>query len=294
MTGFGRGEAGADATRVTVEIRTVNHRFFTSTVKLPRDYAALEQRLAARVKERVERGHASVSVELTQDGAGEGRGESTYALNRDVLRGYLAALDEIRDLARLEGAVDLTQILALPGIFERGARQPLPEETFLPLASLALNAALEDLIRLREQEGSRLEADLVNRLGELEAAVERIARLAPEREIRERVRLSAKVRDLLAGAEAGLESRIVQEVALLADRLDVAEEITRFRSHVALFRETLAADAPAGRQLNFILQEMLREVNTMGSKANDSRIAQEVIGMKNELEKLREQVENIE
>jgi uncharacterized protein (TIGR00255 family) len=118
--------------------------------------------------------------------------------------------------------------------------------------------------------------------------------LAPERELRERERLGAKLADLLGEREEVPEERLAQEIALLADRLDISEEITRFRAHVALFRDTLAGEAAAGRQLTFVLQEMLREVNTMGAKANDSRIAQEVIGVKNELEKLREQVENIE
>lgn len=290
MTGFGRGEASLNGVRVTVEVKTVNHRFFSSSLRLPREYAGLEQRLTNQVRERVERGHAAVSFEL----AAETRAEPAYALNREVLSGYLGALRELRDIVGAEGSVDLTQILALPGILERNARQPLAEEAFLQLASSALAAALGELVRLREQEGARLEADLLGRLAEVEAAVGRIAELAPERETRERARLSQKLEDLLAGAEAGSELRLAQEVALLADRLDVSEELTRFRSHVALFRETLGSPAAAGRQLNFVLQEMLREVNTIGSKANDSRIAQEVIAVKNELEKLREQVENIE
>lgn len=136
--------------------------------------------------------------------------------------------------------------------------------------------------------------DLLERLAEVEGAAARIAELAPERELRERERLAAKLAELLGDRSALPAGRLDQEIALLADRLDMSEELTRFRAHVALFRETLAARVAAGRQLTFVLQEMLREVNTMGSKANDSRIAQEVISVKNELEKMREQVENIE
>ncbi|MFN2431795.1 MAG: YicC/YloC family endoribonuclease [Gemmatimonadota bacterium] len=290
MTGFGRGEASADGLHLTAEVKTVNHRFFTSTMRLPREYAGLEQRLTARVKECVERGHASISFELLSDG----RPDAVSALNRDVLQGYLAALHELRDLVKVEGQVDLTQMLSLPGVLERGARPSPAEDQFLAAAGAALDGALQGLVALREQEGARLRADLEARLAEAEAAVERIAILAPERERRERVRLAGKLQELLGGVDVLLEGRILQEAAMLADRVGIDEELTRFRAHLALFRETMDGPAASGRQLTFVLQEMLREVNTMGSKANDSQIAQEVIAVKNELEKLREQVENIE
>ena len=290
MTGFGRGEADAGGQRLTVEIRTVNHRYLTVSMRLPREYAALEQTLTARIRERVERGHASVVFEVSLDG----RASAGYTVNRETVRDYLSALRELREIAQLEGSVDLTQLLALPGVVERAVSVPLGEDAFLGLAAAALDAALADLVHLREEEGARLAEDLRARLAEIEAAVARVERLAPERELRERERLRAKVGELLNGRGEVAEERILQEVALLADRLDIAEEITRFRAHVALFRDSLASDAPVGRQLTFVLQEMLREVNTMGAKANDSRIAQEVIAVKNELEKLREQAENIE
>ena len=290
MTGFGRGESGAEGFRLAVEVRTVNHRFFTATVRLPREYAALEAQVVARIRERVERGHATASFDLVFDA----RPETAVAVNRDTVRAYLAALDEVRELAGTDGAVDLTLVLTLPGVLERRAREPLPEEAFAGLAWPALDRALGDLASLREAEGARLREELEARLAAAHAAVARIEALAPEREVRERERLGVKVRELLGGIDELGEARLAQEVALLADRFDIAEEIQRFRSHVALFHETLAAPGPSGRQLGFVLQEMLRETNTMGSKANDARIAQEVIGIKNELEKLREQVENVE
>jgi uncharacterized protein (TIGR00255 family) len=290
MTGFGRGEASGDGVRLTVEVRTVNHRYFSAAVRLPREYAALEQPLTARVKQRIERGHAAVTFDVLP----EGSSATAYALNREILQGYLGALTELREAVDGAGAVDLAQLLALPGVVERAVRQPVPEEAFLGLAGRALDEALAALVSLREQEGARLAADLQARVTEIEGAVARIAGLAPERERRERERLSVKLAELLGGRDVVGELRLAQEVALLADRLDIAEEITRFRAHVALFRATLEGEGPAGRQLTFVLQEMLREVNTMGAKANDSRIAQEVIAVKNELEKLREQAENIE
>jgi uncharacterized protein (TIGR00255 family) len=290
MTGFGRGEAAADGVRLTVEVRTVNHRFFTATVRLPREYVSLEARVTAELRARIERGHATASFDLAADP----RAEAAVTVNRDTVRAYLAALAEVRELAGTDGAVDLTQVLTLPGVIERKAREPLAEEAFAGLATAALSAALGDLVALRDAEGERLREDLEVRLAAAEAAVARIEGLAPERELRERERLAAKLRELLGGVDELGEARLAQEVALLADRFDISEEVTRFRSHVALFRETLAAAGPSGRQLGFVLQEMLRETNTMGSKANDARIAQEVIGIKNELEKLREQVENVE
>jgi uncharacterized protein (TIGR00255 family) len=290
MTGFGRGEASTDGVRLAVEVKTVNHRYFSAALRLPREYGSLEQGLTAQLKRRVERGHAAVSFDLLP----EGRADQEFTLNRDVLRGYFGVLDELRGMAGPSAGVDLTQFLTLPGVVEKTAREPLPEATFLALASRALDEALAGLVALREQEGARLADDVRARLLGIEAAVERIALLAPERERRERERLAGKLADLLGARDELGELRLAQEIALLADRLDIAEEVTRFRAHTALFRETLAADAPAGRQLTFILQEMLREVNTMGAKANDSRIAQEVIAVKNELEKIREQAENIE
>jgi uncharacterized protein (TIGR00255 family) len=290
MTGFGRGEASGDGVRLAVEVKTVNHRYFSAALRLPREFGALEQGLTAHLKRRVERGHAAVSFDLLP----EGRTDQELALNRDVLRGYLEALEELRGVVGSSGALDLTQLLTLPGVVEKAIREPLPEAVFQALATRALEEALARLVSLREQEGARLADDVRARLAGIEAAVERIAALAPERERRERERLTAKLTDLLGARDELGDLRLAQEIALLADRLDIAEELTRFRAHTALFRETLAADAPAGRQLTFILQEMLREVNTMGAKANDSRIAQEVIAVKNELEKIREQAENIE
>ena len=303
MTGFGRGEAEGGGVRLAVEVRTVNHRHFSPNLRLPREYAALEPRLTARIRERVERGHAAVTFELAPDGLPE----TTYAVNRQVLDAYLAVLRELREAAAagggpVGGALDLTRLLALPGVVERAVRQPPDEAAFLSLASAALDRALEDLVGIREEEGARLAADLEARLGVVEAAVARIEALAPERERRERERIAAKLAGLLeaagvaaaAGADPLREARLLQEAAILADRLDLSEEITRFRSHVVLFRDTLAGGAAVGRQLTFVLQEMLREVNTMGSKANDAGIAQEVVAIKNELEKLREQAENIE
>ncbi len=290
MTGFGRGEASGDGVRLAVEVKTVNHRYFSAALRLPREYGALEQPLTARLRQRVERGHAAVSFDLTPDG----RAETEYALNGEVLQGYVGALEQLRRVFGQSGSVDLAQLLALPGVVDRAARQPLAEKDFLELATRALDDALGGLLALREQEGARLAEDVRGRLAMIEEAVERIAALAPERERRERERLGAKLSDLLGDRDELGELRLAQEVALLADRLDITEEVTRFRAHAALFRETLAGEAPAGRQLTFVLQEMLREVNTMGAKANDSRIAQEVIAVKNELEKIREQAENIE
>jgi uncharacterized protein (TIGR00255 family) len=290
MTGFGRGEASADGIRLTVEIKTVNHRYFSSSMRLPREHVGLEQRLTAHVKQRVERGHAALSFDLVW----EGGNQAAHALNRELAQSYLAALQELRRLAGSEARVDLAQVLSLPGMIERTVREGPDERVFLMLATSALDQALDDLVALREQEGARLAEDLNQRLGEIERAISRIAELAPAREVRERGRLTAKLADLGTALDAAAENRILQEVALLADRVDISEELTRFRAHAALFRDTLAAGGPAGRQLTFVLQEMLREVNTMGSKAADSRISQEVIVVKNELEKLREQAENIE
>ena len=287
MTGFGAAEGPAGAGRLRVEIRTVNHRFFNLAPKLPGDLASLEGELRERLRREFDRGHVTVQVRWVE------APERALALTVDTERARAIAvrLRELRAAAGLDGSIDVDLVARQPDVlrWEGGEAAEVGWAELEPIVA----AAAAECRAMREREGAVLAAELRRRLDLMEAAAEAIAARAPERLVRERDRLRAAVAELLDGRAAD-EQRIAQEVALTADRLDITEELVRFASHVSAAREALAADRPMGKQLGFLAQELGREVNTMGAKASDAAITQRVIAMKGELEKFREQLENLE
>ena len=287
MTGFGAAEGPAGAGRLRVEIRTVNHRFFNFAPKLPGDLASLEGELRERLRREFDRGHVTVQVRWVE------APERALALTVDTERARAIAvrLRELRAAAGLDGSIDVDLVARQPDVlrWEGGEAAEVGWAELEPIVA----AAAAECRAMREREGAVLAAELRRRLDLMEEAAEAIAARAPERLVRERDRLRAAVAELLDGRAAD-EQRIAQEVALTADRLDITEELVRFASHVSAAREALAADRPMGKQLGFLAQELGREVNTMGAKANDAAITQRVIAMKGELEKFREQLENLE
>ncbi len=287
MTGFGAAEGPVAGGRLRVEIRTVNHRFFNFAPKLPGDLAALEGEIRERLRRDLERGHVAVHARWVESAMPD------EALRVDVQRARLVAdrLRELRDSLGLAGEVTLELVARQPAVLtsEAGERAEVTWEAVEPIVA----AAAADCRAMRRREGEVLTRELQHRLELLEAGGEAVAQAAPERLIRERDRLRAAVAELLDGRPLD-DARLAQEIALLADRLDVTEEVVRFRAHIAAARAALASDQPVGKQLGFLAQELGREVNTMGAKANDPAIAQQVIGMKGELEKVREQLENLE
>ena len=287
MTGFGAAEGPAGAGRLRVEIRTVNHRFFNFAPKLPGDLASLEGELRERLRREFDRGHVTVQVRWVE------APERALALTVDTERARAIAvrLRELRAAAGLDGSIDVDLVARQPDVlrWEGGDAVEVAWSELEPIVA----AAAAECRAMREREGAALVAELRRRLELMEEAAEAIAVRAPERLVRERDRLRAAVAELLDGRAAD-EQRIAQEVALTADRLDITEELVRFASHVSAAREALAADRPMGKQLGFLAQELGREVNTMGAKANDAAITQRVIAMKGELEKFREQLENLE
>ncbi len=287
MTGFGAAEGPVAGGRLRIEIRTVNHRFFNFAPKLPGDLAAFEGELRERLRRDLERGHVAVHARWVESPV------TDEALRVDVARARLVAnrLRELRDTLGLSGEVTLELVARQPAVLtSEGAERPdLTWDEVEPIVA----AAAADCRAMRRREGEVLTGELLHRLNLLESGGEAVARAAPERLIRERDRLRASVTELLDGRPLD-DARLAQEIALLADRLDITEELVRFRAHVAAARAALASDKPVGKQLGFLAQELGREVNTMGSKANDPAIAQQVIGMKGELEKVREQLENLE
>jgi len=293
MTGFGRGEAVFSGYRFAAEIKSVNHRFLNLNVRMPRAFAHLESRVTALCSSRCERGHLHVAIEIER--AGED-GASGPRLNRKVLDRYLEIVSDLADLGADGRAISTGSLLALPGVIEWEAEEiSMAEEAFVQGSAAAVGMALDALVESRSTEGRSLLADFRARLDAIESSRRRIEELSPLREERERERLREKVRSLLEDPAEELERRIEQEIVLLADRVDLSEELTRMRAHLDHFAAELEADAGSiGRKLTFLLQELGREANTIGSKASDPEIQKAAIEIKSELEKMREQAENVE
>ncbi len=287
MTGFGAAEGPVAGGRLRVEIRTVNHRYFNLAPKLPGDLSGLEGDLRERLRREFDRGHVAVQVRWTEypDRAGG------FAVDLDKARLVAARLRELQSALGLAGDVTLELVARQPDVVST-ASEAAGEVPWAEVEPIVAQAAA-DCRAMRAREGEALAAELRHRLELLELSAGTIAHRAPERLVRERDRLRNAVAELLEGRQVD-DARVAQEIAFQADRLDITEELVRFRAHLAAVREALDADRPAGKQLGFLAQELGREVNTMGSKANDAEIAQQVIAMKGELEKFREQLENLE
>jgi len=288
MTGFGAADGVVGSARISVELRTVNHRFFNPNLKLPSALSRWESEVREALRQRIARGHVTVSARMERAAA------AGSAIDEARFAEYAVQLKTLRDANKLGGDVDVATVLRLPEVIRAGVEDEVPEDGAEALVAIVLEA-VSSLTQMREREGARLAAVILERLALVSVAVERIAARAPERVIAQRDRLLENVAKLANGVALDAQ-RMAQEVAILADRLDVGEEIDRFRTHIAAFRETLrdGASEAVGKRLGFLLQEMLREANTCGSKANDAEIQKDVIGIKEELERIREQVENIE
>jgi uncharacterized protein (TIGR00255 family) len=286
MTGFGSAEGDVGGSRVSVEIRSVNHRFFNPSIKLPSDLAKWEAEVRETMRKAVARGHVTLFARVERREIEGGR------IDEKQFRAYVEQLRALQEQLVLGPTVDVGAVLRLPNVIASGE-----EEAPGTAAELVVivERALASLDQMRSGEGTRLAQYLEERLTNIENAVKRIAVRAPERLVEQRDRLRAAVRELADGVAVD-EQRLAQEIAILADKLDVAEEVSRFHSHFAAFRATLASPTPegVGKRLGFLLQELLREANTTGSKANDAAMLHDVILIKEELERIREQVENLE
>jgi uncharacterized protein (TIGR00255 family) len=287
MTGYGQAEGMVGTLRVLVDVRTVNHRFFSPSIKLPGAFGRWETEVREAMRLKVARGHVTLTARS------ERLTESALAIDEARFGAVAAQLQALVVQYGLSGGVDLASVLRMPDVMSA----PRDEDTTGTVAELVtiVDAALDALQRSRADEGERLVGVLRQRLEVVEGTLSRIAARAPERIIAYRDRLRDNVQELAAGVAVD-ETRLAQEIAILADRMDVAEELDRFRSHIVAFRATLdeAGGEPVGKRLGFLLQEMLREANTTGSKAADAPILHEVVGLKEELERIREQVENLE
>lgn len=288
MTGFGASEGPVGGGTLRIELKSVNHRYLSLALKAPSELAALEAEIRERLRRDFERGHFSVGIRWTE---GPSRTSGGPQLDVERARLALAQLRELEAVAGLTGGVTLELLARQPDVFIA------PDEPAAAIEWAAVEAvlgrAIEELKAGRAREGAALGTELLQRIGLIRARAASVAELAPGRVVRERDRLRAAVGQLLDGRTVD-EARLAQEIAFLAEKLDITEELVRLEAHLAASAAALAADRPVGKQLGFLAQEMGREVNTIGSKANDAAMQHLVVEMKGELERFREQLENLE
>jgi len=288
MTGFGRGQTAAAGWSVTVEISAVNRKQLDVAVNLPNGLAEREPEVKRQVGEAVSRGRVQVRVEV----ASESGGENTLHFDETLARQYVEAARVISTSTGVETRLAAADLFRAPGVFRIEENLPPVDEVCASMHD-AIEAALRQLVAMQEREGDHLRSDLADRLGRIENEVASVAERAPRVVENYRKNLSMRLAD--SGLDLDLDDeRVQREIGLYADRSDISEEVTRIESHVGQFRRYLDAVEPCGRPLDFLCQELNREINTIGSKANDSVIAQRVVEAKTELEKIREQVQNVQ
>jgi uncharacterized protein (TIGR00255 family) len=287
MTGFGQGEARDDAHTVSVEIRTVNHRFLDYSFKLPRVLNHRERDIKERIRSLIARGRVYLTISLESETAGR-----NVRVNAPVMERYLTLLREFAASHDVNGEVDINTLAQLPDAVVTDQEEE-DIRTLWPLVETALDSAVAQCHQMRVAEAAALEKDLKSRMSQVEQTVLRIEKTAPEVTKRHAEAFRKRV-DQLVGDTAVDEDRLTNEIALMTDRLDVTEEITRLRSHVDQFNQTVALGGEVSKKLTYLLQEIHREASTIGAKASDSDIVQLVVTIKEGTEKLREQVQNLE
>ena len=288
MTGFGRGAGHHAGVQATVEIATVNRKLAEVVIQLPRELTELESCIRKTVLDSISRGRAQVSIKLER----ENQAASELQVNQDLALALQKALSELGEQLGQDLSLTTTDLLRQPGVITTGDSE-LDAETAMAAISPALSEAIAALQAMRTDEGSHLKQDFLARLETLIGFATTLAQAAPGRCKRQREMLMKRLAD--AGLELDLDDeRVIRELALFADRCDISEELTRLDSHFAKFRDYCESGEPCGRPLDFLCQELFREFNTIGSKANDAAIAQTIVEAKTELEKIREQVQNVE
>jgi uncharacterized protein (TIGR00255 family) len=286
MTGFGAADGLVGEARASVEIRTVNHRFFSPNLKLPAAFGRWEGEIRELLRQKIARGHVTLTARIDRD-------STAPVIDETRLAHYLTALKALQKKHKLAGELDLSTLLRLPDVITAPSDE-IEQSDGDALVRLVAKAA-DNLAAMRKAEGAQLSGFLLERLDVIEFRLAKTEKRAPTRLKEQHDRVKRTVGELLAGAGADPQ-RIAQEIAILADKLDIAEELDRFRAHLSTFRDTTRSKTsdPVGKRLGFLLQEMVREANTIGSKANDATILEDVIAIKEELERIREQVENLE
>jgi len=289
MTGFGRGDASANGITATLEIKSLNSRYCDISIRLPQLLQDYELKLRELVQDKVERGKVNVNVRLDM----QATGEPEVTFDKKLLKGYRDLLQNMQDEAGIEEPIRLEHLMNFNEIFISRETDEQTIEACWELVKNATGDALVNLNRMRRQEGEQLKNDLDNRVRHIDEHLETIKGMVKDRVPEARDKLLERIHHLLEDDSFDKE-RLELEVAVLADKMDVTEEIVRLQSHIKFFRQALEQNQSVGRRLNFLLQEMNREINTIGSKANSSEISHHVVQVKETLEKIREQVQNIE
>jgi uncharacterized protein (TIGR00255 family) len=290
MTGYGRSDCSQDGFKITVELSSVNRKQSEISVNLPREMEMLEAQIRDLINHYVSRGRLTVRVSLH---ASASKLSARMHLNVPLAKAYARELQRLGKQLKLAGGVTLDQLARAPGVFQTDEELAVAED-FWPAVETALKKALAGMLNMRAREGAHLAKDLAQRIQVMRQAVAHIQRHAPK--VAERYRQQLVERIKSAGLEIPVaeDERLLKEVVYFADRCDISEELTRLQSHFQQFEHSLRATEPIGRMLDFLAQEMNREINTIGSKANDSLISREVVTLKAELEKFREQAQNVE
>lgn len=288
MTGYGRAEKLIANKEITVEIRSVNHRFLEYSARVPRAYSYLEDKLKNLVKESVFRGKVDVSLSIqTIKGT-----DTQVMINHDLARSYLEALCDLSEDLQIKNDITVSQMARFSDIFSVVRVEDDEEEMWNAVKEVA-QEAINNFIKMREVEGEKMRQDLLYRLDLIEKMVHQVEELSPQTVENYSKRLYAKIKEVLED-KAIDEQRIITEVAIFSEKIAVAEETVRLGSHIHQFKEILDSGEPVGRKLDFLVQEFNRETNTIGSKAQDLEIARIVVDLKSEIEKIREQIQNIE
>ncbi len=288
MTGFGRGENSQDGKEFTVEIKTVNHRYSDVFIRMPRQIGFLEDKVRELVGKAVSRG--KIDVYITYYNYSDDA--KLVTLDEGLAKTYISATESLRDKFSLKDDITVSLISRYPDVLKVEQAQE-DEEILWSLLKTAVVKALDALVKMREAEGEGLKNVLLDRADYIESIVAEIAKRAPEIPKEYKLKLTTRIRELIDQQTID-ENRLATEVAVFADRCSIDEELVRLASHIGQLREALSIDQPVGRKLDFLVQEMNREINTIGSKANDLSITKNVVEVKSEIEKIREQIQNIE
>ncbi|TAL00917.1 MAG: YicC family protein [Verrucomicrobia bacterium] len=290
MTGHGRGEAARDGFKITVEINSVNRKQAEISLNLPREMEMLEAQVREVIHRQIARGRLTVRVTLH---AGTGKASARMHLNLPLAKAYAQELRRMAKQLGMDASVTLDQVLRAPGVFQTDEELADTEDLW-PSVQKALEAALAALIKMRTREGTHLAQDLAKRIEVMHASVERVQKQAPKSAENYRRQLVERIQGAGLPTPPENDERLLREVVLFADRSDITEELTRLQSHFQQFDDCRKSGEPVGRTLDFLAQEMNREINTIGSKANDALISREVVTLKAELERFREQAQNVE
>ena len=288
MTGYGRVKVENDLREITVELRSVNHRYLDLNIKVPRIYGYLEEMVSKQAQAAIARGKVDIFVSVrAKEGA-----DIRVSPNMAVIQGYVDAIKKVSKTYGLSDEATALSLLRLPDAMEQ-SKEEADADQLKAEVSAVLDQALTEYNAMREKEGARLVEDVTYRAGLIAQSVDFVEQRSPDCVEEYRQRIAARMTELLDGTELA-QQRILQEAALYADKVNVTEEIVRLRSHLSQLETMLKSPVAIGRKLDFLVQEMNRETNTIGSKANDFQIAKTVVDMKAEIEKIREQIQNLE